>query len=988
MANENQNNQNTGPTPNAAAGAAASAKAADSARDLKESLRQMLRDGNDFNDIIKDQVRELGKLLTGYNKVRASIDGFRTSSLDVKRIQQDINKTKSQEFIQTAKILETELKLKIAGAQQLNGAQEYLGLLSDKDKLENELREAAKKGDRSRIDLLKQSLTVIEDRIEAESQELTPLQGEYVARLKSKEVLSATTKELNLQLAKEKEIKNSIGLTGLAFENFSKKLGLGDSVYEAMIDKARQLQAQNELNAQREELIQRNKRISAINVQREAQGKEPIPLFEIPETDGFFSKIKTKFADVKKSVNDKGLFTSISDGLKNSAQSFGTSLIDGVKGAPKKISAGFNNAFNSLKAAPGKLLTNFKVFGVGLSAMFKGALESLKDPAVLALIATKISKSLMNVFSGATKMLSNGMKSIGGELADGPIQNLTKPISGFLEKIPLVGGLLGGLVDMMSTFMDYAMNANSQFVKMGRELGLDAAEAQKLANNFSNAANNSNDVFVNTKKLYEAQIALSKQLGTTSILSDEILSTNIRLKDVLGLEEDIQANIAQTSVITGKESKDIVGNILQQVENLKKAGLATQDYKAVLKEVSNLGGYLGLTFAKYPEKITKAVLQTKAMGLELKQLDAMADSFLDYESSISKEMEAQLLTGKDINLNKAREAFLNNDLATAAQEITKQVGSTEEFLGLNRIAAESLASSFGMTRDTMADMLKKQEFLSKIGAKDGQSAKEQYELAKKKFATMKDITTEQEKQQYQALASGAANERLAALIDKIKQGFTDLISNSGVSKFIDKAIDFMSNPSKIQGFVNGLKDFFATVLEGIGTFVNGASKIANLFLFGKDEIAEDYGDIIKSFGQNLRSQTLGNLEEKQYVETSKNKNLSQIDEKESVENSKNKKISKLDNGGFVQTSGIAEVHSGETYLGANSLQVIKMTAENSRKTVELLAKLVTQKSDVSKEQVRFVTGNVVLDGVQTGKLMLNSFENNSYTNFDTTRYNS
>jgi hypothetical protein len=998
MANENQNNQNTGPTPNAAAGAAASAKAADSARDLKESLRQMLRDGNDFNDIIKDQVRELGKLLTGYNKVRASIDGFRTSSVDVKRIQQDINKTKSQEFIQSAKILETELKLKIAGERQLNGAQEYLGLLSDKDKLENELREAAIKGDRSRIDLLKQSLNVIEDRIEAESQELTPLQGEYVARLKSKEVLSATTKELNLQLAKEKEIKNSIGLTGVAFENFSKKLGFGDSVYEAMIDKARELQAQNEANAQKqvlrnqliannkkitdenaakraaaigeiEELREKNKVREAYNVQAVAQGRKPIDLFtipdiedfiktteaykpknlfEIPKTDGFFSKLNEKFSEVKQNINDKGFFSSLKDGLVDSGKSLGTSLQNGGK-----------KAFNSLKAAPAQLLTNFKVFGAGLGAMFTGALNSLKDPAVLGAIALKIGKSLANIFSGATKMLSNGMKSIGGELAEGPIQNLTKPISGFLEKIPLVGGLLGGLVDMMSTFMDYAMNANSQFVKMGRELGLDAGEAQNLANKFSNAANNSNDVFVNNTKLYEAQIALSKQLGTTSILSDEILSTNIRLKDVLGLEEDIQASIAQTSVITGKESKDIVGNVLQQVQNLKKAGLATQDYKAVLKEVSNLGGYLGLTFAKYPEKITKAVLQTKAMGLELKQVDALADSFLDYESSISKEMEAQLLTGKDINLNKAREAFLNNDLVTAAQEITKQVGNSEQFLGLNRIAAESLASTFGMTRDTMADMLKKQEFLSKIGAKDGQSAQQQYELAKKTFATMKDITTEQEKQQYQALASGAANERLAALIEKIKQGFTDLISNSGVSEFIDKAIDFMKNPSEIRGFVNGLKDFFATVLEGVGAFVNGAAKIANIFLTGKDEIAEDYGDIIKSFGENLRSQSLGKLSKP-----------------------------KLDDGGFVQTSGVAEVHSGETYLGANSLQLIKMTADNSRKTVELLAKLVTQKPDTSNAQVKFVTGNVVLDGVPTGKLILNSFQNNSYTNFDTTRYNS
>jgi len=954
MANENQNNRNTGPTPNEAAGSAASAKAADSARDLKESLRQMLRDGNDFNDIIKDQVRELGKLLTGYNKVRASIDGFRTSSLDIKRIQNDINKTKSQEFIQSAKILETELKLKIAGAQQLNGAQEYLGLLSDKDKLETQLREAAKKGDRSRIDLLKQSLTVIEDRIEAESQELTPLQGEYIARLKSKEVLSATTKELTLQLAKEKEIKNSIGLTGLAFENFSKKLGLGDSVYEAMIDKARQIQAQNELNAQKEELIQRNKRISAINTQREAQGKEPIPLFEIPETDGFFSKIKTKFADVKNSVNDKGLFTSISDGLKNSAQSFGTSLIDGVKGVPKKISAGFNNAFNSLKAAPGKLLTNFKVFGAGLSAIFKGALESLKDPAVLALIATKISKSLMNVFSGATKMLSDGMKSIGGELAEGPIQNLTKPISGLLEKIPLVGGLLGGVVDLMSTFMDLAVNANSQFVKMGRELGLDAAESQKLANNFSNIAQNSSDVFLNAKRLYQAQIDLSRQLGTTSILSNEILSTNIKLKDILGLEEDIQASIAQASVITGKESADIVGNVLQQVQNLKKAGLATQDYKAVLKEVSNLGGYLGLTFSKYPEKITKAVLQVKAMGLELKQVDALADSFLDYESSISKEMEAQVLTGREMNLNKAREFALNNDLVGLAEEITKNAGNVNDFLKSNRYEQAATAEALGLTKDTLADMLKKSEFLKNIGAKGNEDAETQYKLAKAKYATLKDITNEQEKQQYIELVSGTAQERLAGLINKIKQGFIELTSNSSVTEFVDTAIKFMSDPSKIQGFVNGLKDFFASLLEGIGTFVNGAAKIANIFLIGKDEIAEDYGDTIKDFAQSMRSKSVG----------------------------------KLDEGGYVQTSGIAEVHSGETYLGANSLQVIKMTADNSRKTVELLTKLANQKSDTSNAQVRFVTGNVMLDGVPTGKLILNSFQNNSYTNFDTTRYNS
>jgi len=903
--------------------ASQSAKAADSAKDLRDSLKQILRDGNDFNDIIKDQVRELGKLLTGYNKVRSSIDGFRTSSLDIKRIQQDINKTRSQEFIQASKILETEIKLKIAGQQQLNGAQEYLGLLSDKDKIESQLREAGAKGDRTRIESLKQSLNLIEARIDSESQELTPLQGEYIARVKSKQVLTATTKELEQQLSKEREIKNSIGLSGIAMENFSKKLGLGDSIYEAMVDKARKIQAQNELNAQKEELIQRNKRIQAINIQREEQGKKPIPLFDIPKS---------------KSISDK---------LKDGTQSF----MQGIKNAPAALGNGFKNVVNNLKAAPGQLLTNFKVFGSGLSAMFTGALNSLKDPAVLALIAGKIGSSLMNVFSGATKMLSSGMKSIGGELADGPIQNLVKPISGFLEKIPLVGGLLGGLVDMMATFFDFAVNANSQFVKMGRELGLSADESQKLANQFSDFANNTNDAFVNSKKLYEAQIGLSKTLGTTSILSNEILATNIRLNQVLGVDAETQARIAEASTITGKESENIVGNIIAQVANLKKAGLATQDYKAVLKDVSNLGGYLGLSFAKYPEKLTKALLQTKAMGLELKQLDGMADSFLDFESSISKEMEAQLLTGKDINLSKAREAFLNNDLAGAAKEITDQVGSAGDFLKLNRIAAESMASAFGMTRDSMGEMLKKQEFLAKIGAKDTDSAEKKYELAKKTFTTMAAITTEQEKQEYQALANGSAQEKLAALIDKIKQGFVDLVSNSGVSQFIDKAINWMSKPENIMGMVNGVKDFFAQVLDVAGSMVNAISKIANIFLIGDSKIREDYGDQLKDFGSTIRSSNLGQLSKP-----------------------------KAADGGVVQESGNAVIDKGEFYFGKNSAQYVKEMGENTKRTNELLEQM--NRRGGTNDKIQIAAAPIFLGDTKVGALILNSFENNQYSKFD------
>ena len=71
------------------------------------------------------------------------------------------------------------------------------------------------------------------------------------------------------------------------------------------------------------------------------------------------------------------------------------------------------------------------------------------------------------------------------------------------------------------------------------------------------------------------------------------------------------------------------------------------------------------------DEIGKAVSVAKSLGLELGKVDGIASSLLDFESSIEKELEAELLLGKNLNLEKARTAALNNDLATVAEEIAR-----------------------------------------------------------------------------------------------------------------------------------------------------------------------------------------------------------------------------------------------------------------------------------------------------------------------------
>jgi hypothetical protein len=73
-----------------------------------------------------------------------------------------------------------------------------------------------------------------------------------------------------------------------------------------------------------------------------------------------------------------------------------------------------------------------------------------------------------------------------------------------------------------------------------------------------------------------------------------------------------------------------------------------------------------------PEILAEAATQARALGLSLEQVDAIAGSILDFESSIEKELSFELLTGKQINLEKARELALNNDLVGLNRRIKKQ----------------------------------------------------------------------------------------------------------------------------------------------------------------------------------------------------------------------------------------------------------------------------------------------------------------------------
>jgi len=400
--------------------------------------------------------------------------------------------------------------------------------------------------------------------------------------------------------------------------------------------------------------------------------------------------------------------------------------------------------------------------------------------------------------------------------------------------IPIFGGLLSGLVKSWASILDLLIGTEDRIIKAGRQIGLSATEATKLNDKFAQIAFNSNESYITSKSLLESQVELNTASGLNVKVSEENLKANIALSKFAGLEAKTREQIYMSSVATGMSMKSIAGSVVGQVSDLKEATGISFNYQSILKEAASQSGILGLMFTKYPGQLAKSLISVKALGFELKSLQTIGDGMLDFEKSISKEFEAQLILGKDINLNKAREAFLNNDLVGAAAEITKYAGNATQFLKLNRIEQQVYADTFEMSIDQMADFLKQQEVLVKTGFATKEQLMAQVKLSRENNQLKDDLIKKIGQEQVENMINQSMQEDLAASVEKIKQSLVDFLTRTELLDKIRSFVKQLTDPDAMRGLVEKIKNV-------ISKFVGFLATVSDVALAGIQGVADFFG---------------------------------------------------------------------------------------------------------------------------------------------------
>lgn len=213
-------------------------------------------------------------------------------------------------------------------------------------------------------------------------------------------------------------------------------------------------------------------------------------------------------------------------------------------------------------------------------------------------------------------------------------------------------------------------------------------------------------------------VSLTRELGlnAAALFTPKQLAGISDLVQLLGLSEKGAARLSLIIKTTGKSANDVAESVYDQVKAFNNANKAAIAPKQILDDILDTSEDISLSLGNNPKLLTKAAAAARAFGMSLADVDRIASSLMDFESSIEAELEAQLLGNTKINMAKARTLALNNDLAGLAKELTKQGMSAARFSNMNRIEQEAQAKALGMSREQLAKSLLTQEAMSNMTA--------------------------------------------------------------------------------------------------------------------------------------------------------------------------------------------------------------------------------------------------------------------------------
>lgn len=199
-----------------------------------------------------------------------------------------------------------------------------------------------------------------------------------------------------------------------------------------------------------------------------------------------------------------------------------------------------------------------------------------------------------------------------------------------------------------------------------------------------------------------AVTSLAEKLGNANEVT---LGTSIAVGTManrLGVSGDEAAQLVNQFGNLSGLSNSTAMNTMEAASQLASAnGVAPA---AVMKDIAENTEFFALYAKDGGANIAQAAIEARRLGVDLGTAAKISDNLLDYQTSVQSEMEASVLLGRNLNLNKARELAYAGDSVGAMKEALKAAGGINEFNKMDVYQKKAVAEALGTSVSELQQM--------------------------------------------------------------------------------------------------------------------------------------------------------------------------------------------------------------------------------------------------------------------------------------------
>jgi hypothetical protein len=280
---------------------------------------------------------------------------------------------------------------------------------------------------------------------------------------------------------------------------------------------------------------------------------------------------------------------------------------------------------------------------------------------------------------------------------------IKKTIGGILDTASALTKTSGGIVGGLVVGLGYVAEAIGKTTReMGGFVGgLTGATSQVtlLSTIFPDA--------LSTAKGLSAEFGGLSEMSFQTQLNTNLMATN------MGISGDQAAQLTGNFARLNGGSVETAQNLAESTKQLaKQNGLVPS---AIMADVAGSAK----SFAEYGKdggiNMGIAAVAAGKLGVNMNTLTNVTDSLLDFETSITKELELGAMLGRNVNLSKARQLAFDGKIGASVKNALQQMGGVAAFEKMSIFQKRAAADALGLSADELLKMSSNMDKLNDDG---------------------------------------------------------------------------------------------------------------------------------------------------------------------------------------------------------------------------------------------------------------------------------